>query len=376
MVARHGLRAFALVCVLLVVLVSCDGGGSSRQPKKLGQGDATPAETSTPSEMAPRPEPVEPVPVEPVPCRSEPLRSWTVHDIATRNLIPYATLADVVVGRSGTATVAWDGRVGDGGVVRTMDDPAAPGDPQSPAGPIDPQRQSLFHAFGRQSVLGLDAAGAQTLLWLSDERGPSAGPGPFTEYYNVVLGNRPPGGEWSSSPSIFGASGWVGHAQLAVNASGAAVVAWQQFEGPRSYVYAAYRRGRRRQVDSEERVVPDATSFSEVGIDDAGRVLLLYGSGERAGVKAIRRSTAGKWGKPQHVAGGTMAVGAGGAAVVAYSRPSVPDSPDTLDDLDNLDNPDQPDKPDQPDQPSWRAAVHDLDVAGRHLGCPGSTAGW
>ena len=47
---------------------------------------------------------------------------------------------------------------------------------------------SLINAFGGEDVLGIDAAGVQTLLWLSDERGPSAGPGPFTEYFDVVLG--------------------------------------------------------------------------------------------------------------------------------------------------------------------------------------------
>jgi hypothetical protein len=76
------------------------------------------------------------------------------------------------------------------------------------------------------------------------------------------------------------------------------------------------------------RVVPNAT-LADVGIDDAGRVLLLYDRAHNApGGKAIRRSSTGRWGKPQHVGGGEMAVGAGGAAVVAYSRASRrPDQP-------------------------------------------------
>src|SRR4051794_16712415 len=120
MVARHRLRVSVLVCMLLVVPVSCDGGGSSRQPEDLGQEGAVPAEASAPSETAPRPEPVEPVP-----CSSEPERSWTVHDVATRNLIPNGMLGDVVVSRTGTATVAWHSPAGDGYAIHTTDQPAA-----------------------------------------------------------------------------------------------------------------------------------------------------------------------------------------------------------------------------------------------------------
>ena len=73
---------------------------------------------------------------------------------------------------------------------------------------------------------------------------------------------------------------WI--AQLAVNASGAAVVAWHQYEGAKSHVYAAYREAAAAGWTSRERVAPDATSLSEVGIDDAGRVLLLFSPTDKA----------------------------------------------------------------------------------------------
>jgi|tagenome__1003787_1003787.scaffolds.fasta_scaffold20874663_2 hypothetical protein len=320
MKSRHSLRVSVLACALLVVPVSCDGGGSSRQPVDLGQGAAVPAETSTPSETAPRPEPVEPMQ-----CRSEPRRSWTVHDIATRNLIPYGTLADVVVSRSGTATVAWYGPAGDGYAIHTTDQPAAPGDPQSPAGPFDPNRESLFNAFGGEDVLGIDAAGAQTLVWLADERGPSAGPGLFTENYDIVRGDRSPGGEWSNSTLVVGA-GFTTSAQLAVNASGAAVVTWPQYTGAKSRGYAFYRDAAGAEWTQME--LPKNSSSREAGIDDVGRVLLLFtrGNNERTRTYAVRRTPAGGWADPQRLAGGNLdsdlAVGADGSAVVVRDHVS------------------------------------------------------
>ena len=150
--------------------------------------------------------------------------------------------------------------------------------------------------------------------------------GGTTEYYDVVLSDRPAGGGWSSSPSVVG-TGYVYNAQLAVNATGAAVVAWSQYTPKKFGWYASYRDAAGAGWTSAERV-PDAGSVSQVGIDDAGRVLLLYSTGSNGGMKAIRRSAAGRWGKPQRVGGaGSMVVGAGGAAMVAYSRPTDRTSP-------------------------------------------------
>jgi hypothetical protein len=190
----------------------------------------------------------------------------------------------------------------------------------------------VFDAFGKDDALGMDATGVQTLMWLSDERGPSAGPSPFNEYFDVVLADRSPDSGWSSSPSVVG-TGHVWNARLAVNASGAAVVTWGQLEGPRSHVYASYREAAGADWTRTELVAKDASS-GEVGMDDAGRVLLLLarGSNERTRTYAVRRTPTGGWGGPRRLAGGDLggelSVGANGAAVVLRSNvPYGSDSP-------------------------------------------------
>ena len=172
MKARHTFHRTwvgVLSCVLLLQAACTTDGSSdsSGAPSIDAEPTATEATTSDGREAAE---------VEPAPCRSEQLRSWAVGEIGTRRLVARGESRDVVVSRNGTATVAWSADV-DWGEVRTMDDPAAPGDPQSPAGPPDPQHREGFgglHGWN-EDVLGIDAGGVQTLLWLSDERGPAPG---------------------------------------------------------------------------------------------------------------------------------------------------------------------------------------------------------
>ena len=264
MKARHSYRTQVgvLTCVLLLVAACTTDGSSdsSGAPPTDAGPTATATATSDAREAADTP----------APCPSEPLRSWAVGALETRRLVARGDLGDVAVRRTGTATIAWTASV-DSGEVRTLDDPAAPGDPQSPAGPPDPQHRELLDAFGKDDALGIDATGVQTLLWLSDERGPSGGPSPFNENFDVVLADRSPGGGWSSSPSVVG-SGHVYNARLAVNPSGAAVVTWLQYEHPHPRVYASYRVACRRRLAPTELVAQNASPWG-VGIDDAGRVL-------------------------------------------------------------------------------------------------------
>ena len=227
----------------------------------------------------------------------------------------------MAVSQSGTATVAWTASV-DSGEVRTMDVPDAPGDPQSPAGPPDPQHREVFDVFG-DGTLGVDAAGTQTLLWLSDELGPSGGPSPFSEFFDVVVADRSPGGWWSNAPTVLGA-GYVWSHQLVVNASGAAVVAWSLYEGRKSVVYASYRDAAGAEWTYMERVATNAW-LQEAGIDDAGRVLLLFSRDVRpGGTYAVRRGAAGGWGKPTRLAGPDhsvdLVVGADGSVVAVRTR--------------------------------------------------------
>jgi hypothetical protein len=308
----HRLGIAVLMCTLLLVPVGCGMGDSSSKPT---------APTACPSE------------------RERP----SMHDITTVSRGVEVGPVDMVVSRTGKATVAWTAAPGGFDfyrpqIVRVADDPPAPGDPHGPPGPPDPQDpldaqvNATTPSFPESpsGTLGIDGTDRQTLLWQQDLLTP---PGPeqvFTEFYDVVISERAPGGGWSTSPVV--GSGFVSGTQLAVNASGAAVVAWQRMtqraNGPGPFrVFASYRDTAGARWSSPERV-PNTKAVEQVGIDDAGRVLLMYlGSGRKGddSLKTVRRSRAGRWGKPQRIGGPNayqfkMALGAGGAAMVAYTR--------------------------------------------------------
>lgn len=309
----HRLRIAVLVCTLLLIPVGCDLADSSRKRTA------------------------------PMACPSERTGSSTMHDIATVSRGVEVGPLDVVVSRTGKATLAWTAAPGGfkfyrPQVVRIADDPAAPGDPHGPPGPPDPQDPldaqvnavTLSFPESPSGTLGIDGADRQTLLWEQDLLTP---PGPdqvFTEFYDVVISERAPGGGWSTSPVV--GFGYVSRTQLAVNASGAAVVAWQRMtqraNGPGPFhVFASYRDTAGAGWTSPERV-PNTEALERVSIDDAGRVLLMYqGSGRKGddSLKVVRRSRAGRWGKPRRVGGPSayqyqIALGAGGTAVVAYRQ--------------------------------------------------------
>jgi hypothetical protein len=163
------------------------------------------------------------------------------------------------------------------------------------------------------------------MLWLRDLVTP-APEYAWTEYYDLVVSDRAVGGEWSGLPPVLG-TGFVGNAELEVNASGAAVVAWDQFIRRNSHVFVSYRPSAGADWTPRERILR-AESMLDVGIDDAGRVLLLVQDRERGSdgdVKAIRRATDGHWSKSRRLPGPNVgepqiAVGPSGAAVVTYSR--------------------------------------------------------
>src|SRR3954452_1266828 len=309
----HRSRIAVLMCTLLLVPVGCDLGDPTRKRTA------------------------------PTACPSERTGSSTMHNVATVSRGVEVGPPDVVVSRPGKATLAWTAAPGGFDfyrpeVARIGDDPPARGDPYGPPGPPDPQDpldaqvNATTPSFPESpsGSLDIDGSDRQTVLWQEDALTP---PGPeqvFTEFYDVVISERAPGGGWSTSPVV--GFGYVSGTQLAVNASGAAVVAWQRMtqraNGPgRFHVFASYRDTAGAGWTSPERV-PNTEALQQVGIDDAGRVLLMYqGSGHRGddSLKVVRRSRAGRWGKPQRVGGPDayqyqIALGAGGAAVVAYSR--------------------------------------------------------
>lgn len=246
----------------------------------------------------------------------------------------------VVVSRTGTATVAW--MVVPGGehyfgpnYVAVGDDPPGPGDPHYPPrppdaqNPLDAQYDGVLPADQPGESLAIDGADVQTLIWFEDLLTP---PGPnqdYTEFYDVVASDRALGGGWSSPPRLR--IGFVSYAPLAVNSSGAAVVAWWEIgaDGKHTYTYASYRSARGAGWTPAKRV-PHAQISGSVGIDDAGRILLLYLPVKTNVEQVIRRTATGRWGMPQPVTprrgGGTqLAVGADGAAVVTYSTGDYPD---------------------------------------------------
>ena len=121
-------------------------------------------------------------------------------------------------------------------------------------------------------------------MWHQDLLTP---PGPdqvFTEFYDVVLSDRAPGGRWSTSPVVVTGYVWihsVGGERVGRRGRGVAGDrrARQLTCTPPTGMPRAPG-GRRR-----ERVAGIAESCGQVGIDDAGRVLLVYDRpDEKAGV--------------------------------------------------------------------------------------------
>ena len=313
-------QSVAVVSLLLGSAVACAAEDSSGSQGELSAEAAATTETATEvgtvRETADR---------GPAPCPSEPERLRRLGETVTHRLPVYGTLDDVFVNRTGTATVAWTVSL-DAGEIRTMDVPAGPGDPQSPAGPPDPEHRQVFHGSGFHDVLAADAAGVQTLVWFSDGLGYTGGPSQFNEIFEVTVADRgPAGGAWSSSPAVLGA-GFVSSHALAVNASGAALMAWDQFEGRRQRLYAAYRPAAGAGWAPAELVAKDA-SLQEAGIDDAGRVVLLFSRGNNARERlyAVRRTDEGGWGSSERLPGGgflgrDLTVSANGSAVVLRDR--------------------------------------------------------
>ncbi|MGF9757641.1 hypothetical protein AAII07_20825 [Microvirga sp. 0TCS3.31] len=299
-----------MVGVLLVFLLSCDAGGSSRQSAKRS-GDLAAPEDAASGETA-----LELKREDPVRCPSGPMSSWVMHEPSavseSVNDLPWMT-PDVVVSRAGTATVAF---ASVDNVVRTADDPPAAGDPQDPAhGQQDP------HAPTGGVHLGIDGSDVQTTMVqefvrLVDNSGSS------NEIVDLQLPGRFPGRGWSSSPAEVAEQELLYEAHLAVNASGAAVLMWLDS----AYNLLAVYRDSAWATWTAPQLVPASADISptfEVGIDDVGRVLVVGRYGGEHGVRAIRRSSAGKWGKVQELSGPgtefyTMAVGAGGAAVALH----------------------------------------------------------
>ncbi len=219
------------------------------------------------------------------------------------------TPADIIVARDGTATVAYQGA---GNVARTADDPPAAGDPLDPSG----GRDETYLSPGEN--LAVDGTGNQTMAVQESVR---YNPNTFTSFVDLVAADRPPGGSWSTAPVTVKDKEFTGGVDVAVNASGAAVLVGAQ-DG--RYL-AVYRTAAGAPWRSPERI-PVARAYDfDVDIDDAGRIVLAYDRpyAKPPGVYAIRRSRDGRWTSSKQLGGRdsvlfAMALNSDGVAVVSH----------------------------------------------------------
>lgn len=313
----HGVRVVpVLVCMLLALPVGCDVDASRHNPATPRRNATAPTTPTAPATSAAR-DGVTPRTLRraPVPCPSKQTRV-TMHDITavSRGRKVADAPPDVVVSSAGTATVAWSLQSGG---IRTAEDPPAPADPQDPR--YGASSSAGFPHFN--DYLSIDAADRQTLVYNEDVTDGRSKP-----FVDVIGSDRTPGAAWSSSPATVMHRARADLTQLAVSPSGAAVVMWQKQPDVRNQpVYLSYRNAAGGRWTTPERAPVAQAWAPHVGIDDAGRVLLVYDRllFPNPGVLAIRRTATGRWEKLQHVGGPSteafgMAVSAGGAAVVTY----------------------------------------------------------
>jgi hypothetical protein len=232
----------------------------------------------------------------------------------------WADLGDLVVDQDGTATLAMNEWVGGLFNARTLSVPAAEGDPQKLPGP-PPNMQPVPDGSGVSATfpdgtthLGVDDAGTLTAMFVQDIRRRR---GMGSETYDLVLSDRPAGRPWPPDPHVAGTA-FLLRSHLAVNASGAAVVAWQGSEEP---LRLNYRPTAGAAWGPAQPVTPDAEFVVDVGIDDTGRVVMLYGNLDQE-IVAIRGTPGAGWSRPTPLAGNDhqLEVSTGGAALVTAGR--------------------------------------------------------
>ncbi len=309
-------RRIGRVAVLTVLLLGtgpgCDATDPASSSDPVQQREA--GRTSTTEAVE------EPAPTGPQPCPSRTGTALTVEDRATHE-VAWGDIGDLVVGPRGTATLAWisGSRTSRGWQVQTSDLPSSPGDPQVLPGPppdLLPAGARVSALFGLGDHLGVDRSGALTAVFRQDLRLAS---GQTTESYDLVLSDRAPGGAWSAVPHVADEGGLM-NTVLAVSSSGAAVVAWDLYSDGGFAPYVSYRPSAGAAWTPAERVAT-GSSLWDAGIDEAGRAVLLY-STQREDVRVVRGTPTAGWSRPQPLPGQarTLAVGAGGAAVVAGTR--------------------------------------------------------
>ncbi|MDZ5663381.1 hypothetical protein SFC79_16525 [Nocardioides sp. S-58] len=248
------------------------------------------------------------------PCPTGLPGAWTLEKpttVAGRiSSADYLTPTDIIVTQDGTATVAYQGA---GHLARTADDPPAADDPMDPSG----GRDETWLEPG-DDHLAVDGSRTQTMVIREPVRFNS---NTFRQFHDLVVADRPAGGSWSTAPVTAQDKEITGRVDVAVNASGAAVLVWSQNTRYR----AIYRTASDAPWSGPQRI-PAARAYDfDVDIDDAGRIVLAYDRPYEnpPGVYAIRRSRDGRWTPSKQLSGPDtelfgMALNADGVAVVSH----------------------------------------------------------
>lgn len=318
-------RGAVLTVLVLVIGTSpgCDGTDPANSSGGVQERDGDqPRSTDAVEE--------DPAPTGPRACPSQPGSVLTIRG-QTTDEVAWGSIGDLVVGPRGAATLAWisGSRSSRGWQVQTSSLPSSPGDPQVLPGPppdVLPAGARVSALFGLGDHLGVDGSGALTATFRQDLR---LANGQTTESYDLALSDRAPGGAWSSVPHVVDEGGLM-DTELAVNSSGAAVVAWDRIDDGDFSSYVSYRPSAGAAWTPAERVA-SSSGLLDAGIDEAGRAVLVYMTeGEKT--SAVRGTPLDGWSRPQPLPGRarTLAVGADGAAVVEGSRGSEGRRPFTV----------------------------------------------
>jgi hypothetical protein len=253
--------------------------------------------------------------------------TWSAPVSITAGDEPVFTKPRVAIDSAGEAVAVWEHTGGKNLGYRQMIQGAArpPGSAWSAPATLSKGRDAA--AKSPEIAIG---GGEAVAVW---EGGRNLDAGPSIEYF-VRSASRLPGGKWSSPIPVSTGHSFHPSPQLAVNATGKAVVAW---EGEGNYgptVMSALRSPGRdwtspRRIDGRRQLV---VTGPDVGIDAAGEAVAVWG-GERFGPKGVEidsllgasRPRGGTWSAPARIARlgdglAEVAVSPNGEAVVVWQQ--------------------------------------------------------
>jgi hypothetical protein len=221
------------------------------------------------------------------------------------------TFPELAVNEAGDAVAIWPRDIGSEMVLETLERPAG-GDWSEPAVLSDPGEEMPTGVD-----IGLDAAGNAVALWSVD-----AGSA-------VRTAVRPAGGDWSAPEDLSVLNGRT--PQLAMNAAGDAVAVWTGFDGVDDEVtWAAVRPAGGDWSAPEQLPVEDEVDgfFPQVAIDASGNAIVVWQRFDLSDdvVQAAVRTAGGDWSAPdvlsapaENARSPRIAMNAAGDAVAAWT---------------------------------------------------------